>query len=250
MENGLKPAFVYKTTNVINGKIYIGVRTLRNDSTDDKYLGSGVAIRKSIKKYGAENFTREIIFEGSQRECYQLENDIVTSDFIKSQDNYNQRVGGQARENQYGTNNTSFKGYWYTPFGVFISSTSAAKYIGVTKYTVQRYCRTNKNKYWYFVNINDSELKITQNIIFYNPLLLDNYKFEHPCLFNENYNPMHDEAIRKKAQASQKKRPVVICGVEYISVNEAARQLGFSTQRLRHRLKSETYKDHYYISSK
>jgi hypothetical protein len=48
---------IYKTTNNINGKIYIGYHTKK----DSKYLGSGKHFRNAIKKYGKNNFTRIII---------------------------------------------------------------------------------------------------------------------------------------------------------------------------------------------
>lgn len=51
--------FVYKTTNLLNGKIYIGQHTTENP--DDGYMGSGVYLQKAIKEDGKENFTREII---------------------------------------------------------------------------------------------------------------------------------------------------------------------------------------------
>lgn len=50
---------VYCTTNLINGKKYIGSHT----GDLDKYLGSGVDITKAIKKYGRDNFTRQILAE-------------------------------------------------------------------------------------------------------------------------------------------------------------------------------------------
>lgn len=50
---------IYKITNLINGKIYIGKEKGNNPS----YLGSGLLIQCSIKKYGKENFTKEIIEE-------------------------------------------------------------------------------------------------------------------------------------------------------------------------------------------
>ena len=48
---------IYKTTNLITGQIYIGYHT--GDKKD--YFGSGNYIVSAIKKYGEENFKREII---------------------------------------------------------------------------------------------------------------------------------------------------------------------------------------------
>lgn len=48
---------IYKTINLVNGKIYIG-----QDTKDNKYyLGSGKILRVAIKKYGKDNFKKEII---------------------------------------------------------------------------------------------------------------------------------------------------------------------------------------------
>jgi group I intron endonuclease len=48
---------IYKTTNLINGKIYIG----QDSKNNPKYLGSGKIIKLAIKKYGKENFKKEIL---------------------------------------------------------------------------------------------------------------------------------------------------------------------------------------------
>lgn len=51
-------AFIYKTTNIINNKIYVGKHKHDNNH---KYLGSGNLLKDAIKKYGVKNFKREIL---------------------------------------------------------------------------------------------------------------------------------------------------------------------------------------------
>ncbi|XWX34417.1 homing endonuclease [Staphylococcus phage PG-2021_5] len=58
--------YIYKTTNNINGKIYIGKK--HSSSFIKGYYGSGKLINRAIDKYGIENFSVEII-----EECETLE---------------------------------------------------------------------------------------------------------------------------------------------------------------------------------
>jgi group I intron endonuclease len=62
--------FVYLTTNLVNGKQYVGDHSTYNVEKD-KYLGSGKILNESIKKYGKENFKREIIeFFSTKEEAF------------------------------------------------------------------------------------------------------------------------------------------------------------------------------------
>ena len=84
---------VYKTTNLINSKIYVGLHVTSN--LEDDYLGSGSQLKSAIKKYGKENFKREYIkICNSPEEMYELEADIVNEDFVKRSDTYNMKTGG------------------------------------------------------------------------------------------------------------------------------------------------------------
>lgn len=84
---------LYKTTNIVNGYIYIGVHTA--ETLEDKYLGSGVELAKAIIEYGRENFKREILeLLDNIDNLYKRENEIVNIDFVKREDTYNKVIGG------------------------------------------------------------------------------------------------------------------------------------------------------------
>lgn len=87
---------VYKTTNVINNKIYIGVHNNGDSSNFDGYLGSGLNMTRAIKKYGKENFIRETLKEfDTIEESFEYENQLVTEEFVLREDTYNLSTGGK-----------------------------------------------------------------------------------------------------------------------------------------------------------
>ena len=88
--------FIYITTNLVNGKRYLGQRKYSNGWKS--YLGSGVALKNAIKKYGKDNFKREIIIEAeTAKELNQLEYELsIEYDVVNSDDWYNLCYGGGA----------------------------------------------------------------------------------------------------------------------------------------------------------
>ena len=99
---------VYLTTNIVNGKIYIGVHETENPNIFDNYLGNGVfsnrpktyqicktAFQCAVTKYGPDKFRRKTlkIFD-TLEEALLLEKELVTKDFIKRTDVYNIALGG------------------------------------------------------------------------------------------------------------------------------------------------------------
>ena len=80
-------AIVYLTTNLINGKKYIG-STARTDKDVKYYLGSGVNISQAIKKYGKENFTRETLWEGPKEVVREIETFYCTLNNVASDPQY------------------------------------------------------------------------------------------------------------------------------------------------------------------
>lgn len=56
----VREGYIYKVTNKLNGRFYIGKKAGQPNSSQS-YLGSGLAIRAAIKKYGKPNFIKEIL---------------------------------------------------------------------------------------------------------------------------------------------------------------------------------------------
>jgi len=88
----MKRYLIYKTTNLINNKFYIGAHETIN--VNDGYLGSGILLNKAIKKYGIENFKKEILKEfNNSSEMYEEEKNIVEK-FLGNPLCYNINSGG------------------------------------------------------------------------------------------------------------------------------------------------------------
>lgn len=83
---------IYKTTNLINNKIYIG----QDSKNNPNYYGGGLKIKYAIKKYGKQNFQKTIL---EYCDSYELLNSreqywILTYNSINPSIGYNIDVGG------------------------------------------------------------------------------------------------------------------------------------------------------------
>jgi hypothetical protein len=82
---------VYETTNLINGKYYIGVHKVNGSN----YLGYGVLLTSAVKKYGRSNFIRETLRSFDNKDdAYKFESLIVTKDLTTNPHCYNKIIGG------------------------------------------------------------------------------------------------------------------------------------------------------------
>lgn len=84
---------IYKTTNLVNGLIYIGQHYT---SADDGYFGSGKNFKSILKEFGRENFIRETLEYCDKsllnnRERYWIKKLLSNNSEI----GYNKTVGGQ-----------------------------------------------------------------------------------------------------------------------------------------------------------
>lgn len=98
--------YIYLTTNLINNKKYIG-RKISSKFLENKYLGSGIGLKRAVKKYGKENFSVKLIEECDdydslvEREIYW----IKYYDAVKSDEFYNESHGGYKEGFVPGENN-------------------------------------------------------------------------------------------------------------------------------------------------
>ena len=91
--NGQRYHFLYKSTNLINGKFYFGVHSTYN--LKDGYLGSGKRLSRAVKKYGKQNFKCEILeFFESREKLLQREKEIVNEQLINDPLCMNLQPGG------------------------------------------------------------------------------------------------------------------------------------------------------------
>lgn len=84
---------IYKTTCLINKKYYIGMHS--TDDLNDGYMGSGKALKFSIKRYGKENHKVEILEIVESREILaEMEKIIVNKNKVNDDKCMNLKVGG------------------------------------------------------------------------------------------------------------------------------------------------------------
>ena len=112
--------YIYKTTNLINGKYYIGMHS--TDNLNDEYIGSGKRLWYSINKYGKENFKCEILeFLPDRVTLKEREKELVNEDVLKDKMCLNIKIGGEG--GNLGINGEHLGGdkfkaahlYWETP---------------------------------------------------------------------------------------------------------------------------------------
>lgn len=93
---------IYKITNKLNGKTYVGKHI--TEDMNDEYMGSGKLIKKAIKKYGIQNFQKEILH------VYDNEHDMNVAEELLveiSKNTYNLQKGGIGGWHYINSNNLS-----------------------------------------------------------------------------------------------------------------------------------------------
>lgn len=87
-------SYIYKVTNKVNGKMYVGQHRYDGAGLDPRYFGSGVLLKKAYDKYGIENFDMELIEECQDEDLNTLEQLYIEHYNTLKPNGYNLTKGG------------------------------------------------------------------------------------------------------------------------------------------------------------
>lgn len=94
MKESKKYHYFYKITNLLNNHFYYGVHNTNN--IEDGYMGSGKRLHYAYKKYGIENFEKEILkYFDTAADAFKYEADYITEELVKDPNCYNIQKGGE-----------------------------------------------------------------------------------------------------------------------------------------------------------
>jgi len=206
---------IYKITNLINNKIYIG----KDVSCDKNYYGSGVFIKQSINKYGKENFTKDIIDVCDNHDdlcikekfwvSYYKENGFVL---------YNITEGGEGGDTWSNNPNfNSLKEKYYKPIII-------------------------DDKEYESISLASRTLNLKRGLI---RSRLKSYNFQN-YLYKDNEINIKSGKFIDKSESKRKK--ISISGIIYSSISEACEKMNKSHDYILWRLQSKSYTDWVYLS--
>lgn len=101
--------YIYRITNLINGKTYIGQH--RYEERNDSYMGSGTLLEKAIKKYGIENFKKDVLITNIPSRFYanKAEKTLIAIERSHNKSEYNICSGGEGFVGAHHTEETKRK---------------------------------------------------------------------------------------------------------------------------------------------
>lgn len=152
---------IYKLTNKINNKFYIGItsETLNHrwkGHCRKARFGSTSNLHQAIRKYGEENWSKEILFEfktTDKKYAYSVEQEFINK-YNAYEDGYNMDIGfGWNIVDRSGKNNPMHGKVSGNASKVIVngnlykSVSEAGKVLNKNRNTIARWCRSEKEKY-------------------------------------------------------------------------------------------------------
>lgn len=247
---------IYKTTNLVNGRIYIG----KDKHNNDKYLGSGKILKQAISKYGRDNFVKEVI-EKCEDEKVWLEREVYWIKYFNSiEEGYNIALGGNGGDT---ISNNPIKDEIRKKHSEkmkdpsFNKNKAKGRVIKPKKKDDPNWINPQKGKSSPLKGRPSgrkgiSNPKHSEWMKENNPFKGKTHSEEHKQKLKEvNSKPKSEETKRKISEKLKGNKPgnmrqVEIDGVVYESLTEATRQLNLSISTIKSRLKSRSDKFKYW----
>lgn len=136
--NDKKYHYVYKITNDIDDRYYIGKHS--TNDLNDGYMGSGLILQKLFKKYGIEHFKKDILklFESSD-DAYKYEGELVNNETLKDKNCLNIQLGGITHKISNNPESKSIKLRNAGKNKIILKNIITNKCIKISKYDLKNY---------------------------------------------------------------------------------------------------------------
>lgn len=193
---------VYQTTNIKNNKIYIGVHKCENSEIFDSYIGCGIKItnpssymnpttplQMAVKKHGTSSFKRTTlkVFDNLE-DAFNLEKELVTTEFINRSDTYNAKLGGTGGASYFTKiNQFDLTGKLIKQWDSIVDAADFYSLSDTAIHNASKFKGSCKNYFW---SIND-EIEINEYSHFVGQIC---YKYNINGKFITNYNSLVEAA--------------------------------------------------------
>lgn len=210
----MKIGYIYKTTNLINNRIYVGKKY--RSEFDPTYYGSGLVLQEAIEKYGKSNFSIELLcWAETEEEINQLERKYI-SEFKSSFNLYNIAEGGTGGDT---TSNHPLKNEIISRRGQGIKKWHQSLTDSQKKERSKKISRSKKGK-------SNGHEGLSQKQETIEKIRQSNIEFNRSE--NAEWKKAHAEAMAKRRGKSltKKYKSVLINDVHYESIKHAMAALG------------------------
>jgi group I intron endonuclease len=246
---------IYRTTNLINQKFYVGKDTHNNPN----YYGSGKRLKLAIKKYGIENFKKETLEVCNTLESLNEREKFWVKELKAISEGYNISLGGDGgdtisnnpRRDEIGMEHSrKMKSPEY-------NKKKGTKIIELKKRDDPNWVNPQKGKISPLKGKPNGKKGVLKPE--HSKWMKENNPFKGKThkpeiiqkLKESNSKPKSEEHKRKISETLKGNKPgnmrkIIVEGIEYESLSEGARQIGIPTSTIKNRLKSPKFNNYKY----
>ncbi len=256
----MESCFLYKIENKVNGKLYIGITNYPKIRMQQHFYGkrkdSISLVKQAINKYGPENFTFEVLCEGSREYIVDLEmKAIVLYDTINT--GYNIRSGGEDCGTGHKILKRSDDKYIYVTGFWFPNTRTCQEKTGISDFIMYKWKKSGNlgdvqhlrkdsletplyvSGFW-FDTITRASASLNMKRSAINKRLVDNSLEEKNRNSDKGKSDAGYHMSGRTGFSHPNSKSVNVNGVVYGSILEAARNTEFTKRMIERRLKNNT----------